>query len=563
MRRHILPALLFMLASPVLSQDLSETLEIRITNVDVVVTDSSGRPVRGLDADDFELFENGRRVEITNFFEESAEQTLSAAGTPAAPTATPAESAAVVRRPRRVVVFVDQTTLMPHDVNRAVENLGSFLDQITEEGDRVMVSVWNDGFKVIHPFSSDIDSVRESLQLMKGNAANSLQYARRFEQLQRSLDELVADGNAMDPPLPPQYAEGLSEVRMYAEEIMQRQRRMIQTLESLSSSMAGIEGRKAVVLLTGSTSMYPGREAFVYFDGVKHLFAGGSSAQPRTEAGHFRLTGEFESAIRRANSAGVSIHALRATSMSADMPGADARPPSMTSIGAASIASAEAEADRITSLQALAGETGGLMVNGTNDLAAALGRIEDDFSSYYSLGYRSGPPTDQPRKIEVRVKREGLRVRHRTAIVDRSIGEEMQQRLASALAFPDLALGMNLQISADTVTAGEDGRVIVPVTIRIPTEELTLLPESEDLLGSFQIFTAFMRGNGAVSTVKAQDQGFRFPAEARARRRFITIKLNVDIDTATERVAIGIVDGPSRLSGVAVLDLARRTAAAE
>lgn len=560
MSKRFVVIFLSFLASVAGAQDLSETLEIRITNLDVVVTDARGRPVRGLQKEDFELYENGRRVEIANFFEESAEVAMADA---ASPSVTPSEPAAapVVRRPRRVVVFIDQTTLMPNDVNRAVEDLKRFLPQIASEGDRVMVAVWNDSFRIAHPFSADLSAVHQSLDSVKGNAAMALSYARRFSQLQESLNDMIVDGESMDPPLPPDYAMGLAEVRTYAEELTQRQRRMIQTLESLASSMAGLEGRKAIVLLTAGATMYPGREAFVYFDNIKHEFAGGAGQQPRSESGHFRLTREFEAAIRRANSAGVSIHALRGSSLSADMVGADARPLSPSVVAAAGIAGSESESDRVVSMSSLASETGGIMVNGSNDLGDALARIEDDFSSYYSLGYRSGPQSDGSRKIEVRVRREGARVRHRTAIVDRSIDDEMQQRLTSALAYPELGLGMSLRASADTVAPGEAGRITVPVTITIPTSELTLLPEGDDLLGTFQVFTAFMRGSGAVSKVKAMDQGFRFPAESRARRKSITLKLDVDIDPETERIAVGIVDGPSQMSGVTVLDIAKpRTA---
>ncbi|NIM62435.1 MAG: hypothetical protein GTO30_12550, partial [Acidobacteria bacterium] len=38
-----------------------------MVEVDVQVTDRQGKPVRGLTVADFEIFEDGRRVEITNF----------------------------------------------------------------------------------------------------------------------------------------------------------------------------------------------------------------------------------------------------------------------------------------------------------------------------------------------------------------------------------------------------------------------------------------------------------------------------------------------------------------
>jgi len=41
--------------------------DVTVVEVDVVVTDKSGRPVRGLRREDFEIFEDGSPVEIATF----------------------------------------------------------------------------------------------------------------------------------------------------------------------------------------------------------------------------------------------------------------------------------------------------------------------------------------------------------------------------------------------------------------------------------------------------------------------------------------------------------------
>ena len=45
-----------------------ESIDVSVVNVDVVVIDKSGRRITGLSRDDFELREDGKPVEITNFF---------------------------------------------------------------------------------------------------------------------------------------------------------------------------------------------------------------------------------------------------------------------------------------------------------------------------------------------------------------------------------------------------------------------------------------------------------------------------------------------------------------
>ena len=44
-----------------------ELIEVNVVNVDVLVTDRQGRPVTDLRREDFEVLEDGKRVEVTNF----------------------------------------------------------------------------------------------------------------------------------------------------------------------------------------------------------------------------------------------------------------------------------------------------------------------------------------------------------------------------------------------------------------------------------------------------------------------------------------------------------------
>ncbi|MEA2339584.1 MAG: hypothetical protein QOE82_3591, partial [Thermoanaerobaculia bacterium] len=91
MIKSIATFLVFLCAS-VLSSQVTESIDVRIVNVDVTVT-SKGAPVRGLTRDDFEILEDGRLQTITNFYASDDTRTLSTAIAPAAATtaaATPA-----------------------------------------------------------------------------------------------------------------------------------------------------------------------------------------------------------------------------------------------------------------------------------------------------------------------------------------------------------------------------------------------------------------------------------------------------------------------------------------
>jgi VWFA-related protein len=69
------------------------------------------------------------------------------------------------------------------------------------------------------------------------------------------------------------------------------------------------------------------------------------------------------------------------------------------------------------SLRVLADLTGGIAVVNQNDFSKALKRIDQETSDYYVVGYYSSnpDPTKKRRQVEVKVKRAGTNVWHRTS----------------------------------------------------------------------------------------------------------------------------------------------------
>lgn len=56
----------------------SESLDVKVVNVDVLVTDKKGSPVTDLTAADFELREDKKKVKVTNLFVAGAADSSSA-----------------------------------------------------------------------------------------------------------------------------------------------------------------------------------------------------------------------------------------------------------------------------------------------------------------------------------------------------------------------------------------------------------------------------------------------------------------------------------------------------
>jgi len=163
MNRMLVPA--FLIAFSALAQQKApygETLEVRVIDVDVVVTDRSGKPVTGLTRDDFELFENGKRKEITNFLEinERAGAGAASGGT----AATPAER-------RHLIVFLDNTSMQRFNRNRVLASMKTFIETTMRTNDEAMVVSWNPGLKEDVALTTDRARVLAALQTMATTSA--------------------------------------------------------------------------------------------------------------------------------------------------------------------------------------------------------------------------------------------------------------------------------------------------------------------------------------------------------------------------------------------------------
>src|SRR5439155_21958734 len=95
---------------------LTETIDVKVINVDVVVTDKKGNSIPGLTKDDFELFENGQPKLITNFYEVEGKKatnvSITAPGAEKPVTTVPPEEMSENLR-RRLIFYIDNLSLQP------------------------------------------------------------------------------------------------------------------------------------------------------------------------------------------------------------------------------------------------------------------------------------------------------------------------------------------------------------------------------------------------------------------------------------------------------------------
>ncbi|HVR39898.1 MAG TPA: VWA domain-containing protein [Thermoanaerobaculia bacterium] len=560
------------LGSPLLAQQqqFGESVEVRILNVDVMVTDRNGNPIPGLTRDDFELYENGTKRDISNFFEVNELATAGAAAT--------APSVAIPRR--HFVLFVDNTAIQPGNRGRLLPELKAFVVKAMRPGDDVAVYTWNPGVRTEVESTTERASAEKALDAIAKQVTSGSQMRTRRERIETELRDMVGDyagsgglGNArQDPsdPAPdptlrdpnsqmraashgekPPYDRAAAAARSYAENLMTDLRQKVEAMKSVIAALNGLEGKKFFVFVTESFSMAPAREVFEVLDSIKEDFSNGKYANPRTMAMQFNDDALFREVIAAANASGVTLYPISSAGSSSDLASIDASSARQRGVNAVVGKGSDQP------LRDLADATGGVAVAGTNNFKLGFARILTDLTTFYSLGYRASSDTNAMRKIEVKVRKPGYVVRTRESFAQKTLPTEVRDAVtANALKpaeQPPESNDLQIVVTAGDPTPSGDG-VTVPLEVAIPLDLLTLLPDGENVTARFTIYTSFYRNDGSITQGDRREQKVKLPVEA-DRPENVRLRLSVSSDAAIEAISIGVVDENSKVKGFAKIAL--------
>ena len=513
----------------------SEVIEVRVTNVDVIVTGRDGKPVTGLKKEDFELYENGVKKEISNFLElRGGPEAAQAQETPQQVAASEQD----IRR-RDITIFIDNSAIQPFRRNEVLGQLEAFVRQNVRRGDTVGIATWMNSLKIELEPTSDPAAVDGVIARLKSQSnLETLNTSREgFYQRIAAIRRAYADQGELPP-----WEEGINEARALAMQITHEMNRRQSALQSVIAWRRGVDGRKVLVLVTSEFDEYPAYQEFAFLDSIKDQFSNprGLAIVPMSEAREYELRSLVNDVVTTANSAGVTLYPIDTAGKEAGVRNRD--------ITSTRVMTAQSPTPQ--TLRAIAADTGGVAMSGSDNWKLAFDTISNDIQTYYSIGYRSeGERKDQMKNIEVKLKGKKATVRTRRAVIERSITSEMYDAVAANLFRPSGTNDLAIRAAAGNSAPKDAETVVVPLTITIPIEKLTLVPEGSDLTARYQIYAAFVRKDGAVSKVAQHPQVLRFPAESLKRRKDLTVKLDVTADARTESVSIGVMDELSRLTG--------------
>ena len=143
-----------------------------LVRIDVEVTDRSGKPVKGLKADQFTITDDGQAQKISIFSYEDIEAVETASDTDTKPIVvavdSPSDAAAQTageqaRDRRMLVLFFDLTSLGTDDLIRAHDAAAKFVKQQMTKADLVSVVVFSSNLRVLSDFTNDHDKLNKAI----------------------------------------------------------------------------------------------------------------------------------------------------------------------------------------------------------------------------------------------------------------------------------------------------------------------------------------------------------------------------------------------------------------
>ena len=381
--------------TPATDQDKNDDVVKITTNlvqIDAVVT-KDGKPVRDLKAEDFEIYEDGRKQAITTFAYIS-----NLPGAPSsASTATAGKGSAEVPTgpiprdvPRRTIaIVIDDLGLSAQSMYEARRQVRKFIAEELEPNDLVAIIRTGGEMGALQQFTNDRRLLNRAIDLLRWNACSR-------------------GGVSVLPDVEDMNIGGCGGMTVLS---------TLKALRFILKSMGQLPGRKSMILMSDDIP-------------IRAKEFGPQGAESVTVGSDVRNYGDWlqsltETAIRSSvviysvDTQGLQVTGIRASdaitsrTILANGGGVGSVPERSAMLGNLSASRSRTLSARSEGSQRIAERTGGFQVRNSNGFQ--LDRIIADQGGYYLIGYQ---PTEETfnrkfHNIKTKVKRSGMSVRTR------------------------------------------------------------------------------------------------------------------------------------------------------
>lgn len=492
MMKPIAIAAAALVCTAALAQQVNERIEVNVVNVDVTVL-SKGAPVRNLTRADFDVFEDGKRQAITNFYTSdetqstvSATSVAAAPATPAAPAAQPEE-----RFRRKVLVLVDNHHTTRRGRDRALAQLETMVNDKFHGDYDWSIGVIGRGVTLVLPLSSDKAAIHEALGMVrrlgtKGEGASTIAGAIDRGGVSTARNVELPSWSVFDSD----YASRLQQAADSDDaERAIASKFTVPAIIDAARGFATTPGRKIVLLLTGDLGLNDTDRVSLGGPGGGLFVRAGGMRMNEQQNSQSTLESARRSIVQEANSAGVSFFLWNVEGLE----GAD-----LTQAHSANLSTLTNNSSEFW----IANETGGRLVAG-NDPARSLQEFDTTSSSFYSLGYTPSHPGDgKYHTISVRLKQPGnYALSYRTGYSSGSPASQLARAMTSptAAAMQNNTLGVTLAFGTPS-PSGND--VKLPIEVKVPFRSVQFLPSKEGVVADLTVYVSVFNeiGKNMVSS---------------------------------------------------------------
>ena len=433
---YILSFCLLLPSTYLLAQQREQQIKIGTAEVqlDIVIKDKKGRPVKDLKAGDIEVYEDGIKQPIESFRLVNRGSNTSA----------PKEEAIHENKPNTTVAGKKDVAVkapVSTDTETKISAIALVYDRLSPEArkrahDAAMTYVGegeiqdnyagvfniNLGLTTLQNYTNRTALLRRAIDRAGMSASSTFEKsgASVSGSTTQKIDQAAAAGSSASGGSGAGAAAGGAAAGAAGVDAMfaQMEERSKETFDVLQRDQQGFSTFNGLVAVINSMKRLPGRKAIIFF-------SEGIALPPNVKR-------QFESLLNSANQANVSFYAIDTAGLRAESPDAASRDAinsrafrrmqgmDRPDLSGPMTKNLERNEDILNlnpqnGLMQLAAETGGQFIGDTNNIGPKLKQIDEDLNTYYMVNYT---PTNANydggfRNISVKVNRAGIEVQSR------------------------------------------------------------------------------------------------------------------------------------------------------
>ncbi|HVT43460.1 MAG TPA: VWA domain-containing protein [Thermoanaerobaculia bacterium] len=437
-----------------------ETIQVTVVEVPVTVTDRSGKAVRGLTAENFQLLDDGKQVALEHF--EVIDLARIAPDEPIHPAAK-----------RNFLLLFDLSNSSPINISKAREAAEAFVTKEMSDRDLAAIATFTveQGVRLVTAFTTDRELLKNavttlghpkffrisdplfvSAQVAPVAAGGGAREERAAAELQNAFEELIDSVQRSERQATDEYRRA-------------RLKAQFDHFGTIARALDAVQGQKQIILFSEGfdASVVQGREQVAGAAAAAEadaLYSGEIwRVDPDQRYGSSTSMREINDMVQIFRRADVVLHAIDIQGLRTDVDSREGFRRSSTE-----------------SLFLLSDPTGGKVFKNANDLGSSLRGMLEGQEVIYVLGFRARPAGQPGRFHDLKVRTSGVRgarVSHRAGYFEPAATVSPLERTLSlaSILINDIAVD-DIAVSVTAQAFPGKEKQLVPVLLEIPGRRL-------------------------------------------------------------------------------------------